>query len=793
MPHETPLITTIVAGLVLAYIFGMLANRLRLPPLVGYLFAGVLVGPYTPGFVANQAIGLELAELGVILLMFGVGLHFSLKDLMSVRALAIPGAIAQIAVATALGAGLGTLLGWDLAGSLLFGLALSVASTVVLLKALQDRRLIESERGRIAVGWLIVEDLAMVLALVLIPALAGLSGTDTGLHDPFVSFVERILNTDVGIWGVLAITLVKLAAFVGFMLIVGRRVIPWALHFTAHTGSRELFRLAVLSIALGVALGSSVLFGVSLALGAFFAGMILSESELSHRAANETLPLRDAFAVLFFVSVGMLFDPSIILTDPLPVLATVFIIVVGKSLAAFAIVLLFRRPAGTALTISASLAQIGEFSFILASMGVSLAILPSEGQDLILAGSLISIVLNPVVFFILEFIRPRVEARFGGRIAAAASPETRVEPGEMSAASMGPATTDIPREAAIERGAPGPDDDVFEPLTLTGHTVLVGYGQVGRIVADGLKAAGRDIVVIEDSDHDVAAARAAGLEVIYGNAANAKTLKLANLGAAKTLLVAISNAFEAGNVCESGRKLNPEIRIITRAYSAEEEDFLRGLGATVVIRGEREIGKGILDLLRDEVSVKPAEPVGPLPPTENILAQAAAIVAVAEPVIPMPSAVAEAVAEPEAPAEIVAPIDVIEVVEPPAVIELPPPAPDPEAPEVPPAELVVVEPAETPGADTPEDTPSIGEAPPAIDEVIILPPPEPEVAEVVSPAEPEQTESEVPDEPAKVVETFSADVEVTPEEPEAVEPEAEAEETEKTEPDVPVVKPEPRG
>ncbi|RYE54374.1 MAG: sodium:proton antiporter, partial [Rhizobiaceae bacterium] len=261
MPHETPLITTIVAGLVLAYIFGMLANKLRLPPLVGYLFAGVLAGPYTPGFVADQALGAELAELGVILLMFGVGLHFSLKDLMSVRALAIPGAIAQIAVATALGAGLGTLLGWDLGASLLFGLALSVASTVVLLKALQDRRLIESERGRIAVGWLIVEDLAMVLALVLIPAIAGLNGTDTGVHDPFVSFVERIFNADVGIWGVLAITLVKIAAFVGFMLIVGRRVIPWALHFTAHTGSRELFRLAVLSIALGVALGSAVLFG----------------------------------------------------------------------------------------------------------------------------------------------------------------------------------------------------------------------------------------------------------------------------------------------------------------------------------------------------------------------------------------------------------------------------------------------------------------------------------------------------------------------------------------------------
>lgn len=795
MPHETPLITTIVAGLVLAYIFGMLANKLRLPPLVGYLFAGVLAGPYTPGFVADQALGAELAELGVILLMFGVGLHFSLKDLMSVRALAIPGAIAQIAVATALGAGLGLMLGWDLGGSLLFGLALSVASTVVLLKALQDRRLIESERGRIAVGWLIVEDLAMVLALVLIPAFAGLNGTDTGLHDPFVSFVERILNADVGIWGVLAITLIKIAAFVGFMLIVGRRVIPWALHFTAHTGSRELFRLAVLSIALGVALGSSVLFGVSLALGAFFAGMILSESELSHRAANETLPLRDAFAVLFFVSVGMLFDPSIILTDPLPVLGTVFIIVVGKSLAAFGIVLLFRRPAGTALTISASLAQIGEFSFILASMGVSLAILPEEGQDLILAGALISIVLNPIVFFILEFLRPRVEARFGGRVAAA-TPETRVEPGELSAASMGPATTDIPRDAAIERGAPGPDDDVVEPLTLTGHTVLVGYGQVGRIVADGLKAAGRDIVVIEDSDHDVAAARVAGLEVIYGNAASQKTLKLANLGGAKNLLVAISNAFEAGTVCESGRKLNPEISIIARAYSEEEEDFLRGLGASIVIRGEREIGKGILDLLRDEAPAKPAEPTGPLPPSENILAQAAAIVAVAEPVIPMPVAAVETPVEPEAPVEPevpAEPAEAIPVVEASAVIELPPPAPEPEAAEIPPAELVVLQPSEgeVEVETRAEDTPSIGEAPPAIDEVIVLPP---ETKSEEGPAVAE-TEAIVADdiaEPADDAETVDEARVAEPAEADEDTSGQEVEEAKETEPDVPVVKPEPR-
>jgi CPA2 family monovalent cation:H+ antiporter-2 len=598
MHHDTPLITTIVLGLVLAYIFGMVANRLKLPPLVGYLVAGVVVGPHTPGYVADQALGAELAELGVILLMFGVGLHFSLKDLMSVRALAIPGAVVQIGVATLMGLGLGLLLGWGLGAGLLFGLALSVASTVVLLKALQDRRLIDSERGRIAVGWLIVEDLAMVLALVLIPAIASMSGTDTGIHDPFVSFVERIVGGSVGIWGVLALTIIKVAAFVGFMLVVGRRVIPWALHATAHTGSRELFRLAVLAIALGVALGSAVLFGVSLALGAFFAGMILSESELSHRAANETLPLRDAFAVLFFVSVGMLFDPTIIVTDPLPVIATVFIIVIGKSLAAFGIVLLFRRPVGTALTISASLAQIGEFSFILASMGVALAILPQQGQDLILAGALISIVLNPLVFWTVDKLRAPAEARFGQR--RPIRDEPRVEPGDFTVVADGPATTDIPTQPGRQADNVQTEEDAGQPTSQTGHAILVGYGQVGRIVADGLKADGAGVVVIEDSEHDVAAARSAGFEVVFGNAASEDVLKLANIGGAKTLLVAISNGFEAGSVCESGRKLNAGIAIIARAYSEEEESFLRNLGAGTVIRGEREIGRGILAFLREQ-------------------------------------------------------------------------------------------------------------------------------------------------------------------------------------------------
>ncbi len=811
MPHDTPLITTIVAGLVLAFIFGMIANRLRVPPLVGYLFAGVLVGPHTPGFVANQAVGAELAELGVILLMFGVGLHFSLRDLMSVRALAIPGALVQIGFATLLGLGLALLMGWSIGAGLLFGLALSVASTVVLLKALQDRRLIETERGRIAVGWLIVEDLAMVLALVLIPAIAALYGTDTGIHDPFVSFVERLINAPVGIWGVLALTIIKIAAFVGFMLVVGRSVIPWALHFTAHSGSRELFRLAVLAMALGVALGSSVLFGVSLALGAFFAGMILSESELSHRAAQETLPLRDAFSVLFFVSVGMLFDPTILLTNPLPVIATVLIIVVGKSVATYGIVILFRRPVGTALTISASLAQIGEFSFILASMGVALAILPPEGQDLLLAGALISIVLNPLVFWTLDLMRPRLEARVaehGGEGAAA----ERVEPMDHSAAGSGPITTDIPTDAALDTGAHGADEDTSQRVGLADHVVLVGYGEVGRVVADGLKRAAMPVVVIEDSDHDVAAAREAGLEVVFGNAANARVLQLANLEQARTLLVAISDGFEAGSVCQSGRKLNPGIRIMARAYSEDEEDHLRGLGADVVIRGEHEIGLGLLAWLRgersdDKSAPAPAEPV--FGPVENLLEKAAAapvsataavapIVAADAPgeaeTVPAEPASAATASEvtPEPSAALAADPVIIEAVEAasvPDVIAMPPPAEETAA-----AELESV-----------ETTPAVGEAPAPVDEPVVPASEEPaEPATADAPdaeetAEPASSEENDTAEPAGPVEPVATDEAETPPSPEPdlpAEPEPEA--TPEAEPDkapsgvVPLVVPEPK-
>lgn len=367
MPHDTPLIATIVIGLCLAFIFGAIATRLKISPLVGYLLAGVIAGPHTPGFVADQDLILQLAEIGVILLMFGVGLHFSLKDLLSVKAIAVPGALAQIAAAAALGTGLGLALGWDVQAGMVFGLALSTASTVVLLRAMQERRLIDTERGRIAIGWLIVEDLAMVMALVLLPAIASVTGRAQGMaaSDPIVTWLG------LGIGGTILLTVAKVVLFIVLMLVVGRKVIPWLLNVVAQTGSRELFRLGVLAIALGVAFGAAHLFGVSFALGAFFAGMVMSESELSHRAAEESLPLRDAFAVLFFISVGMLFDPMSLLKDPLPLLGTLAIILIGKSVAAFFIVRAFRRPVSTALTISASLAQIGEFSFILAGLGVS--------------------------------------------------------------------------------------------------------------------------------------------------------------------------------------------------------------------------------------------------------------------------------------------------------------------------------------------------------------------------------------------------------------------------------------
>ncbi|MCO6051154.1 Kef family K(+) transporter [Mesorhizobium sp. RP14(2022)] len=582
MPHDTPLIATIVAGLGLAFVFGAIAQRLRIQPLVGYLLAGVAVGPHTPGFVASQELAPELAEMGVILLMFGVGLHFSLKDLLSVRAIALPGAVVQMGVATALGAGFASLMGWPLAGGLVFGLALSVASTVVLLRALAERRLVETEKGRIAVGWLIVEDLAMVLALVLLPAIAGLLSTGAEGNATASGVVAHWFEANgygFGLWEIIGITLLQVAIFVVLMLVVGRRVIPWLLHYIAHTGSRELFRLSVLAIALGVAFGAAKLFGVSLALGAFFAGMVLAESELSHRAAEESLPFRDAFAVLFFVSVGMLFDPTSLIRDFWPVLATVFIIIIGKSLAAFLIVKAFRYPTATALTISASLAQIGEFSFILAELGVGLGVLPEQGRSLILAGAILSILLNPLVFMSIDWLAPRLERR--GRVPVPATAAPAAESGEAIA------------PVAV-------DDDVPAQTMQTGHTVLVGYGRVGTLVAASLRERGVPLVVIEDADKRIAELRKEGIETIIGNAASTVILRAANLPAARRLVVAIPNAFEAGQIVEQGRAANPDLHIVARAHSDAEVAYLSDLGAADVVLGEREIARGIVERLADD-------------------------------------------------------------------------------------------------------------------------------------------------------------------------------------------------
>jgi CPA2 family monovalent cation:H+ antiporter-2 len=492
--------------------------------------------------------------------MFGVGLHFSLQDLLSVRHIAVPGAVVQIAVATLMGLGLAWLMGWGVGAGLVFGLALSVASTVVLLRALQERRLMETDRGRIAVGWLIVEDLAMVLVLVLFPAIASLqSGGDKPAFEPLAA------QAGFGLAGIVMLTLAKIIVFIGLMLVVGRRVIPWILHYIAHTGSRELFRLGVLAIALCIAFGATKLFDVSLALGAFFAGMMLRESPLSARAAQESLPLRDAFAVLFFVSVGMMFDPMSVVREPWPLLATLAIIMLGKSLAAFLIVVLFRHPVATALTISASLSQIGEFSFILAELGVASQILPSDGRDLIMAGAILSIMLNPLMFAAATWLAPRLDPRRDSPQAAAAVPEPI-------------RTTD-----------------------LTDHTIVIGYGRVGALVGDALKQRQLPFLVAEVGESALAKLKQGGIETVMGNAAQPEILGATNPSRARHLVIAIPEAFEAGQIVQQARAANPDIRIIARAHADAEVDHLKGLGADVVIMGEREIARGMIEELERRV------------------------------------------------------------------------------------------------------------------------------------------------------------------------------------------------
>ncbi|CRL64321.1 putative cation:proton antiport protein [Proteus vulgaris] len=563
MPHSTPLITTIVGGLALAYILGMIAQRLKISPLVGYLAAGVLAGPFTPGFVADTSLAPELAEIGVILLMFGVGLHFSLKDLMAVKAIAIPGAIAQIAVATLLGLGLSAFFGWGLFSGIVFGLCLSTASTVVLLRALEERGLIDSQRGQIAIGWLIVEDLAMVLALVLLPAAANmLESSDQ------TSISQLMIN--------LGITIGKVVAFILIMMIVGRKLIPWILAKTAATGSRELFTLCVLALALGIAYAAVTLFDASFALGAFFAGMVLNESDLSHRAAQDTLPLRDAFAVLFFVSVGMLFDPMVLIEHPLGILATLAIIIIGKSAAALVLVRMFGHSRRTALTISASLAQIGEFAFILAGLGVALNVLEPDARNLVLAGALVSIMLNPVLFSLLD--------RY------LAKTETKEEVEQLQQEEL--------------------EEEMPVPVDICGHAIIVGYGRAGSMLSEKLLAKSIPLVIIENSRNKFAELKEKSLNTVLGNASTKESLALARIDCAKSLLLTIPNGYEAADIAETARSMNPDLNIIVRAHFDdiivranydEEASFILEKGANHVIIDEDQTASAMADMLVKEV------------------------------------------------------------------------------------------------------------------------------------------------------------------------------------------------
>lgn len=551
MDHSVALISTLAAAFGLALPLGFVAVRLKLPALVGYLVAGIVVGPAMPGFVADIGLARQLAEVGVMLLMFGVGLHLSLDDLLQVRRIALPGAVVQIAVASALGAGIAALWGWTPGAGVVFGLALSVASTVVVLKTLEARGVLGSVNGRIAVGWLVVQDLVMVIVLVLLPPLSGwLGGNDAGG------------GHDLGY--TLLVTFGQVALFVVLMLVVGRRVFPWILWQVARTNSRELFTLSVVAAAVGIAYGSAQLFGVSFALGAFFAGMMLSESHLSQRAAEESLPLRDAFSVLFFVSVGMLFDPGVLLREPAHVLAVVAIIVLGNSLAAFALVLAFRYPVNTALTVAVSLAQIGEFSFIVAGLGVSHGLLPPEGQDLVLAGALISIAINPLVFGAVEPLHQWVLSRSE----FARTFERRDDP-----------LAELPMTVDQNR--------------LTGQVVLVGYGRVGRRIGDALAARGISFVVAEQNREIVERLREEGVAAVSGNAGEPAVLIQAHIARASMLVIATPDTFHVRRMIETARALNPGIETVVRTHSEEEATLLRQESAGTVFMGEHELALGM--------------------------------------------------------------------------------------------------------------------------------------------------------------------------------------------------------
>jgi CPA2 family monovalent cation:H+ antiporter-2 len=561
MSHGAGLISTLAAGLGLAWVMGFVAVKLRLPPIAGYLLAGIIIGPATPGFVADVELTQQLAEVGIMLMMFGVGLHFSIDDLMAVRRIAIPGALVQIAVATALGAGTALFWGWNVGAALVFGLALSVASTVVLLRALEARGVLNSVNGRIAVGWLVVEDLVVVLILVLLPALATLGGTGGAAEIVGGSMVRS-----------LAVALAKVAAFVVLMLVVGRRLFPSVLWEIARTGSRELFTLGVVSTAVGVAYLAASLFNVSFALGAFFAGMMLRGSSLSHRAAEESLPLRDAFSVLFFVSVGMLFEPSVLIREPLKVAAVVGVVIIGKTLAAILLVLAFRYPLNTALTVGASLAQIGEFSFILAGLGVTLGILPPEGNSLILAAALASISLNPLVFTAIEPAQAWIRARSS----LARALELRDDP-----------LAELPKSV--------------DPRTVTGHVLLVGHGRVGRRISEILDRAGVVYVVADQDRETVVSLRARNVHAVIGDASDPAVLIQGHVARARVLIIAMPDLIKARQMVTVARTLNPGVKVLFRTHTDEETELLERENLGAVFMGERELGAAMASHVLEQI------------------------------------------------------------------------------------------------------------------------------------------------------------------------------------------------
>jgi len=545
--HDSPLIALLAVGFCLAFVFGAIASRLKLSPLLGYLLAGVLIGPSTPGFVADEGLAQEVADVGVILLMFGVGLHFSPRDLMSVRGVAVPMTLLTIACTVAAGVGVSMLLGWGAEAGVVFGLSLSVASTVVTLRNLQDKRLIQTERGKLTVGWLVVEDLAMVLAMVLLPTWAQIrSGAANG------EAMTVLQLQDIGI--ALALTIGKIAAFALIMMLAGRRLVPWILHRVVHMGSRELFRLCVLAIALGVAYAASALFGISVALGALFAGLIMAESELSQQAANETLPLRDAFAVLFFVSVGMLFDPSLLLGDPWPLIAAVGLIVVFRSALSYGLLRAFGTSADAAATVTGARGQIAEFSFILAGIGLQLGLIPEEARNAILGGAIISIVLNPLLFAVLDRLATKPDA------------------------------------AAITVVAPTP-----APAVAPKRAVLIGYGRVGSLIGKALDSAGATYAVIEDRLDLVETLLARGVAAVQGNGISREAMEAAGAATADLIFVTVPDGFEAGGIVELARELNPAVKVYARAHSDAEVEHLRGLGADLIVSGEQEIADAMIE------------------------------------------------------------------------------------------------------------------------------------------------------------------------------------------------------